>query len=118
MKSRVREMTAVESAWIGAMIEAEGSVLWKKARPNRRGVVFARHIITLVNTDVEIISALLRTTNCGSVFRNWAREWHKGFRPTKPIYVWHVARRREVEDIARQCAPYSMKLQTLILSLL
>ena len=103
LPSRVRQMAQVEAAWVGAFIEADGSAFWK-SNP------IHRPIVTLVNTDPEVISTVLRFTGAGSVSRNGGRQWPGG----KPVYAWSVQRYHEVEDIVDQCAPFSMKLQALL----
>jgi hypothetical protein len=92
--SRVRKMTEPEAAWVGAMIEAEGSV------------VFAPQVrVAVVNSDPEIISALLRATGSGTV---QIRQPHLG---TKLLYCWWMSKWREVQALVAQAGPYSMKLQ-------
>ena len=95
--SRVLLLSAVAAAWIGAMIEAEGSVTISP--------LSSRHLlrISVVNSDPEIISVLLRHIGTGSVSTKHGAN--------KLCYVWSVQRQREVQEIARQCQQYSMKLQ-------
>jgi len=101
--SRVRQMTDVEAAWIGALIEGEGSIWWVKTK---------RHTwpaVNVSNTDPEIISALLRTTGVGSVHHQ-KTPTNALIQGAKPCYIWMAQAQREAADIIRQCAPYSMKL--------
>ncbi|MCH8120371.1 MAG: hypothetical protein IIC00_11665 [Planctomycetes bacterium] len=50
----IRRMSEAEAAWVGAFIEGEGSV--------------SPVYIEVINSDVEIISALIRATRVGRVF--------------------------------------------------
>lgn len=67
--SRVRQMTLAEAAWVGAIIEGEGTILTHEG---------TRQItsITVWNNDVELISTLLRFTGTGAVApRNYATKF-------------------------------------------
>lgn len=91
-------MTAVEAAWVGAMVEAEGSVV---LNPRYQRV-------DVINTDPEILSAMLRATGAGTVI----------FKPNsnpryRPGFYWTLCRRLEIRELVRQCSGYSMKLQRL-----
>lgn len=97
---QVREMSIDERAWVGAMIEAEGSV----GKPYGQ---YRQWRITVVNTDPEILSALLRATGVGIVgLKTRAKQWQR-----KPCFGWSVQAQLDVAGIVNQCAPYSMKLQ-------
>ena len=99
--SQVRQMAPDERAWVGAMIEAEGSVMVNPSHSNHKAKIM------VANTDPEILSALLRATGVGHVgLKTESRQWQR-----KPCYTWQVQAQLEARDIALQCAPYSMKLQ-------
>lgn len=97
---RVREMSDVQAAWVGAIIEAEGSVVFTP----RTSLHYAR--IQVSNTDVEIISALMRTTGVGSVCL--LQQSKLG---TKDCWCWAVQARNDIQSLVRQCSLYAMKLQ-------
>jgi len=99
-KSNVREMSPVEAAWIGAMIEAEGSVIF---RPQHSGHLAK---ISMTNCDPEVLSAMLRVTGAGHLYPAPVHRWGR-----KPVFHWGISAWNEVKDIVRQCAAYSMKLQ-------
>jgi hypothetical protein len=99
--SDLRKMSQVEASWIGAMIEAEGTV----AFPSNKRLGFK---VNVTNADPEVLSALLRTTNAGSISPVLPGKLGK-----KVCYRWQIQALVEVKDLIRQCAPYSMKLQRL-----
>lgn len=102
MKSRVRQMSEVEAAWVGAIIEGEGYVVVAPKHSKHKAKM------GVVNTDPEVLSALLRLTGAGSVGQvgRSRSKWSK-----KMCFTWQVQRWREVQDLARLCSPYCMKLQ-------
>lgn len=99
--SAMRNMTAVERAWAGAFIDAEGSVLWVADR----GSYAPR--VSLESTDPEYISTLLRVTGIGTA--------HYRDRPsplsTRASWVWAVYRWRDVVALIDAILPYSIKAQ-------
>ena len=106
MPSRVREMAIDERAWIGAMIEAEGSVAIQPKHSAHRVK------LNVVNTDLEIISAMFRSTGAGSVqLKSINPIGGAGFIGSRPCWVWWCSRWNEIKDLVRQCGAYSMKLQ-------
>ena len=68
--------------------------------------------VRVANTEVELISALLRATGAGKVYLQTSR-----LRENNPQYaacwLWVAERINDLKDIVRQCAPYSLKLQAL-----
>jgi hypothetical protein len=81
---------------MGAMIDGEGSV--HATRPRR---------ITVGNTELEIISALLRVTGMGHI--------HATIMPSrKPFFVWTLSRFAALIDFSDQVRPYSVKLQNTV----
>ncbi len=100
----VREMTEPERAWVGAMVEAEGSVT---ERPTKSHHTYRDWVLQLANTDFEITSALLRTTGVGHVY------WAEPPTGTRPQLHWRVNRKLDLLDLQRQLAPYCMKIRRL-----
>ena len=99
-------MLPIEAAWVGAMIEGEGCVWRSKDRASR----FWK--ISVVNTEVEVISGLIRATGVGNVY-----ELHPaGY--AKPHYLaswtWAVYKRNDVLSLVNQCFSYSTKLQKIL----
>ena len=93
-----RQMSVVEAAWIGAMLEAEGCCIWYDNNGSR--TVRA----TIVNTDPEIMSACLRLTQTGRV-TGLLRERHR------LCFHWNLNPWNSVQSFLGQVAPYSMKAQ-------
>ena len=81
------------------MIEGEGTV--QKSGRNRL-------VLKIANTDVELISALLRLTGSGTVsvqrypMGNWKMAW-----------VWLLSRKADQQALVDQLLPYSQKVQRL-----
>lgn len=94
----IREMAEIERAWLGAMVEAEGSVGFYNTN-GRHG----HWRVTIANKDPEVISAALRLTRIGSVCP----------RPSGVLY-WVVDRRNDVRLLAEQLAPYCMKVRRIL----
>lgn len=94
---RIKEMSPVEAAWVGAIIEGEGHAL-KGNTPSGS--------IRVTNTDVEIISALLRVTGVGNVYL-------KPEKVNKDCWVWDVSASADVLSLAEQIAPYSVKARSI-----
>lgn len=91
----LRSMTDVEAAWVGAMIEAEGTI--RKT--------YSGQAIHVPNTDAEVLSALLRATGIGCVY---PKTKNIG---TRDIFQWVVQQRINVQALLERIAPYSMKAQ-------
>ena len=101
--STLREMAAVEASWVGAMIDGEGAVTFVTSRGK------SYWMLQLVNTDVEIISTLLRFTGAGRVCMSKTR---KGAKPHwKTEWRWAVAKRNDLISLTRQLSPYSVKMR-------
>lgn len=90
----VREMTEPERAWVGAFIEADGCVYWRKNHKHKIPC------ITVSQKEVEPISTLLRFTGVGTISRHKAGCW-----------LWNVQCLADVQRIAEMCADYCPKLQ-------
>lgn len=104
---RIDEATISDecAAWLGAMIEGEGSAYvhyFTDARQPAASLQFS-------NTKVELISAALRIAQVGSVSSR-ARSSRLSRRR---IFHWRVERWWETLLLARRLAPYSMKAATL-----
>ncbi len=97
LPSRLRNMTEVEAAYLGAMIDGEGCIT-NSGRGHRQ--------IKFGNTDIELISACLRATGIGGIELRLPRGLSK-----LPLWIWNVGRAQEIEDLCRRIAPYSMKAQ-------
>ena len=96
-------MSDAEAAWVGAMIDAEG---WTVVQPTYKVNAIR---ICLGNTEPEIISGLLRATGVGTVCS------HKRSKPHHlPMFQWSVNAWNDVMAVAEQCAPYSVKAQSLL----
>lgn len=93
LPSSVREMTAVEAAWVGALIEGEGSMI---AHPRGR----TTWAVTVQSTDVETIATLLRLTGAGLVYSKRVPDGRK------PQWSWEVRRKFDVRDLLYQVCPY------------
>jgi hypothetical protein len=97
-QSTVRLMTTAQAAWVGAMIEAEGSV---DVRANDHGYVR----IQVANTDVEIIATLLRFVGAGKV--SLQTKLKPGFvKSNKPCWYWTIAAQKDVLMLSAQVLPW------------
>lgn len=108
-RSRVRNMSDVERAYIGMAIDTDGSVVVEQPY---RPAWTAHWRIRFDNTDVELISAVLRAVGAGSVSYKPASEGL--IRRHRDQWVWRLNRQKEVLDLAQQCAAYSVKLQRVL----
>ena len=86
-------MTEPEAAWVGAFIEADGSVCLSRGRK-------AAANIAVTQKDIEPISALLRLTGVGRVYLDRNRIWQ-----------WVVCAQGDVAQIIQRILPYSTKAQ-------
>ena len=93
---QVRQLTAVEAAWLGAMVDGEGHITGPY-----------NHLY-VTNTNVEIISTILRLIGIGRV--------SMGTKVPGMKTVWRFALTR-INDLAAlfpQLSPYSMKAQEVL----
>lgn len=96
-------MSEPEAAYVGALLDGEGWVT---------NLVGSGPLVTIGNTGVEIISALLRSTGIGTVYyapapahkANWGQ------------YRWSVLRKGEALALCERVREYSIKAQWLITS--
>ena len=95
----VRGMAEPERAYIGAMLDGEGCIYWRKGK---RAKVPQ---LTFANTDPEILSALLRAMGTGTVVH------HRDRRATRPLFYVHVWRLADVWAVCKQVVLYSAKAQ-------
>ena len=104
----LRLMSDVEAAWIGALVDGEGSVCYI-VHPGQ-GRSTRRFDVGVVNTEVELLSACLRLTQCGSVYHKPASP--KGpFAETRPCFAWKISRWSPALALLRRIRPYSLKAQ-------
>ena len=89
LPSTVRYMPDAQAAWVGAMVEGEGTI-----EIGKRAVR-----VSVINTDVEIISALLRFVGDGYV-----RLQSLGV--NRPVWVWSLGRFESLCALSPQIAPY------------
>lgn len=95
-------MTEPERAWVGALLEGEGSVY-----PNGGGTT-----ICVANTDLELISALLRLTGVGCVSLQTRAGQRRGSGTARhDLWLWTLHRHNDVYAVACQCTEYSQKAQ-------
>ena len=88
---------------MGALVDGEGSVCYI-TRPTRR------FDVGVVNTEVELLSACLRLTQCGSVYEKPPSR--KGaFVATRPCFAWKISRWSPALEFLRRIRPYSLKAQ-------
>lgn len=99
----MRDMSEVECAYIGALVDGEGCVCQTRDK-------YRYWQVRVGNTDPELISVLLRATGAGCVYGQ-AKNSAWG---TKPISVWQLAKQNDVLCLARRCAPFSFKLQRIL----
>lgn len=89
-----RNLTDVEAAWLGAMLDAEGTIY-------RNGATWA---MVFLNSEVEYISAFLRLTGQGKVYYRAPRP------PGKLVlWEWRTGRSIEVAILCQRLAPWSLK---------
>jgi hypothetical protein len=96
--SRLRPLTEIEASWLGAMVDAEGSVV---RRPN------GRYRFMFVNTEVEYISAFLRLTGVGSISV-------KTSEGRLLCYSWEMGAENEVKAFAQAISLYSLKARKVL----
>jgi hypothetical protein len=95
---RIREP---EAAWLGALIDGEGSVIYKKRDGSPRSLR-----LQICNTDPELLSSCLRVTQLGTVYSvphnqpNW-----------RPAFHWVLQDKVAVENLLRRISKYSAKAQ-------
>lgn len=100
---RLAELTEVQAAWIGAVIDCEGSLI----RTQLPGFVQIGYQVS--NTDPEIMSALLRVTHAGSIStQEYPRNGHK------LCLRWRIVNMTDVAALTSRILAYSFKAQTML----
>jgi len=104
-------MTDAERGYVGAMIDGEGTVHCYPIQ-GRRGDGLGCYI-QVTNTELELLSAMLRATGVGRIYLQTRAGFigKNGINHTKDTWVWKSLRRNDMKAIADQCWPYSLKLQ-------
>jgi len=102
--SSLREMSEVEAAWVGAVVDTDGCVY------RNRNVTVPFTTVSVVNTSLELISALLRVTGTGSIYYR-ARGWTRWGERKTPTLTWAVGGRKTIRALLERIAPYSTKAQ-------
>ena len=98
----MREMSQAECGYVAGMIDADGCI---SIRPPHGQTKQATSII-VINTDVEIVSTMLRLTNAGRI------TYHKVSNPKwAPAWVWTIGRKLDVDNFLSQLDGYSIKVQ-------
>lgn len=93
----MRRLSEVEAAYCGAVLDTDGSI----------GHYPSKFAISVTNQNLEVLSALLRATQVGSVSYQQA-----GVRGT--VWQWQLQNRAGVMDFAKQVSRYSTKAQAFI----
>ena len=106
-----REMLPIEAAWVGAMVEGDGS-FGVYPRASQHGYMK----LSVNNTEVETIATLLRLTGAGGI-SVVDRETRYHRRHHKANWQWQVGRRADVVAILRQIAPFHTGKQDRALAL-
>ncbi len=86
-------MTAVEAAWVGAMVEGEGGIYCYPQHDYQPRVAVS-------NTSVETLSTVLRLVGDGGI------SFNSGARQGKGVWQWHLAAVNSVVDLLPQIIPY------------
>ena len=89
LPSEVRAMLPVEAAWVGALVEGEGSLSTKQ--------------IVVVSTEVETLSTILRFVGGGGVYLHQNGTGHLG---NKTVWAWHLFRQASVRSLLQQISPW------------
>ena len=97
--AQLRDMTEAEAAYVGAMIDGEGTVYF---HPNG-GIK-----VQFVNTNVEYVSAFLRATGVGRV------HCRRGDERKLDLFIWQINAHNDVVALAERCSMYSTKLQRVL----
>ena len=105
--SKFRAMSAIEAAWLGGMIEADGHTTFGPLQPRRSMPGIS---VAVTNTSPEVISACLRLTHVGKVVFKPPKP-RPGIGSTKPCFRWHVQAWLDVLGVLRAIRPYCTKAQ-------
>lgn len=94
----VQNLSSEAAAWVGAMLEGEGSICWDK--PNSPNNTYRLRVI-VANTEVETIATCLRLVGAGRVTTQVPKR-----KNTKRIWMWVLARRSDLIEFLPQVIPY------------
>ncbi len=100
--STVRNLQPEEAAWIGAMIEADGSV---SVRIDNRG--YEDIDLHFYNSEVETVATMLRLVGEGNIYYRGKRissKWPTA--GTKPQWAWSLQKKPSVRALLPQIIPY------------
>ena len=108
-----RIMSDVEAAWIGAFIEADGSItIYKHCK--KCDIPYIR--IAVTQMDIEPISNLLRLTGVGVVSLKRLPQTSFKSRNTH-IWMWGLIANADVRHVLLQIKPFCPKAQTALQNL-
>ena len=110
---RGRDLAEVEAAWLGAMVEGEGSVLGRKRNTRSTPI---QPLVQVCNSSVEVIATCLRLVGTGCVYlrprcRGDKDHW-------KPVWFWIVTARQDVLYLLDRIAPYLASKQDRAMAIL
>ena len=109
-----RIMSDVEAAWIGAFIEADGSITSYKHCKN---CDISYIVITATQMDIEPISTLLRFTGVGVVSWQKMSPFTKFKSINTHIWKWSLRANADVRHVLMQIRPFCPKAQTVLQNL-
>ena len=99
-ESTVRELSTVEAAWLGAMVEGEGSIGWVNSNQYKGGRLTP--YLSLVNTSVEVISTMLRLVGDGNISLD-AVHGRNGHRP---VWGYKINKQNSLRSVLPQLIPF------------
>ena len=102
---KVRTLSDVEAAWVGAMIDGEGSIY--------RCVGRSPYRMDFANTEVELVATMLRLVGSGCVgYVNGKPSERRAFiKHIKDAWRWYLYPINDIAALLEQIAPYSIKAQ-------
>ncbi|KKN19513.1 hypothetical protein LCGC14_0945000 [marine sediment metagenome] len=103
-------MTEVEKAWIGAMLQADGCV----SRFGEQGRGYKYWRFTFTNTDIELVSTVLRLTGMGGVSYHPPPPLRPDGYPRSEWWTWELANQPKVNQLAQDLAPYCTKARKVL----
>lgn len=113
-KCEARNMLSRECAYVGAMLDAEGCI--RKEIVHRKNTsLFVKWGFHLGNSEVELISAILRATGIGRIHSRISSGvgFIKRYRKYKRLWIWDLYAYNDVVALIKQLLPYSLKAQKL-----
>lgn len=88
-------LTRIQSAWLAALIDGEGCILFSK---RYRGIT-----LQVTNTAVSLLNFVMSVTGVGSITRN---DWKNRKTKWSDAYRWRIAARDSVLRLLRSILPY------------